>query len=526
MPKWILYSLMALFHCSFLYSLSSVDSGLQRWNKVIKRRVSQGNPDQAILAYVEMKRVGFDADNFTFPVLLKAASSLSSCCIGFALHGQAMKTGFSGHCFVGTALLDMYSAFGAIDHATKVFEEMGVKDVVVWNSMLAAYASCGQMDNAMKLFDNMPLKDLASFNIMISGYAKIGKKAAARSIFDRIHAKDIVSWNSMILACTNVGDMGNARNLFDVMPKKNVITWNTMISGYLHAQLYAEAVDLFDEMKAGNHEADHLTVTLVLSACAHLGWLGKGTEMHVYAQDHRLASSPHVATSLIDMYAKCGTIQRSLEVFYKSQVKDIYCWNAIISGLALHGYGHAAVKLLDKMRDNGVRPDEITFIGLLSACSHRSLVQEGCRLFDCMEKEFGLPPKLEHYGCMVDLLGRAGFLDPAFQLIKAMPFEPGESILGALLGACVIHQDLETGEKVINLITSKAHHVSDGEFMMFVNLYASCGQWKEANRWRERMNESGIAKTAGGSTIEVDGKFYRFLAGDISMDQDLHSGSN
>ena len=511
---------MALSHCSFL--LSRVDSGLQRWNRVIKRRVNEGNPEQAILAYVEMLRVGFHADNFTFPVLLKAASNLSSCCIGFTLHGQAVKTGFCGHCFVGAALLDMYSGFGAIDHATKVFEELAVRDVVVWNSMLAAYASCGQMDNALILFANMPQHDLVSFNIMISGYAKIGRKASARSIFDRTHAKDVVSWNSMILACTNVGDMRDARNLFDVMPEKNIVTWNTMISGCLHAQLYAEAVDLFEEMKAGNREADHLTVTLVLSACAHLGWLGKGTEMHVYAQDHGLASSLHVATSLIDMYAKCGSIEKSLLVFYKSPMKDVYCWNAVISGLALHSHGYASLKLLHEMRESGVRPDEITFIGVLTACSHGSLVKEGCWLFNCMEKEFGIPPKIEHYGCMVDLLGRAGFLDPAFQLVKAMPFEPGESILGALLSACVIHQDLETGEKVINLITtSKAHHVSDGELIMFANLYASCGRWKEADKWRHRMNESGIKKPAGGSTIEVNGNFHRFLAGGISIDEDL-----
>lgn len=519
------HHLMALVHCSLVYSLSSLDSGLQRWNKVMKKRVSEGYPEQAILAYIKMLQVGFNADNFTFPVLLKAASSLSSS-IGFTLHGQALKTGFSGHCFVGAALLDMYSAFGAIHDATKVFEKMDVRDVVVWNSMLTAYVSSGRMDNALKLFNNMPLKDLASFNIMISGYAKIGRKASARSIFDRIHDKDIVSWNSMILACTKVGDMSGARNLFDAMPNKNVITWNTMFSGYLHAQLYAEAVDLFDEMKAGKHEADHLTVALVLSACAHLGWLGKGTEMHIFAQDLELASSSHAATALIDMYAKCGSIHLSLQVFHKTQIKDIYCWNAMISGLALHGHGHDALYLLDKMRDKGVKPDDITFIGLLSACSHGSLVQEGCRLFHAMEKEFGLPPKLEHYGCMVDLLGRAGFLDPAFQLIKAMPFEPGESILGALLSACVIHQDLKTGEKVMQLITSKTHYMSDGEFMMFANLYASCGRWEEADRWRERMNHSGITKTAGGSTIEINGKFYRFLAGDITMDQEMHSGSS
>ncbi|KAK7826101.1 eukaryotic translation initiation factor isoform 4g-1 [Quercus suber] len=340
----------------------------------------------------------------------------------------------------------------------------------------------------------------------------------ARSIFDKIPTKDTVSWNSIILAYTNAGDMVEAQKLFNEMPAKDVITWNTMVRGYIHNQLYAVAADLFEEMQAANVKPDFLTMTSVLSACAHLGSLERGTKAHIYAKNQCLDSSPHVTTALIVMYAKCGSILNALEVFYKSQFKDIYCWNATISALSLHGYGSAALELFDKMVESCIMPDDITFIGLLSACSHAGLVEDGCKLFNSMEKAFGITPKREHYGCMVDLLGRAKLLNQAFQLIQAMPFEPGQSILGALLSACVINRDLDTGEKVMKLYFDSTSQLSDGEFMMFANLYASCGKWEEAKMWREKMNDSGIAKTAGCSIVELNGRFHQFLAGEIGID--------
>lgn len=503
---------MALFTCSIIPPLHDKRS----CNKIIKEQLLNGYPRQTIITYLNMQQTGFTADNFTFPILLKAVGSLSFCDTGSALHGQTIKTGYLDHVFVQTALLNMYSSICCINNARKVFEKMSVKDLVAWNSMLDAYVSCDQMDNAIALFGSMPSKDLLSFNIMISGYASGGKITCAKRVFDMVPGKDIVSWNSMIMACANAGDMKEARNLFVKMPERNIITWNTMINGYLHSKLYIEAVELFNEMKAGNLEPDYLTVTGVLSACAHLGSLETGREVHLYAQNHGLISSTHVTTSLIDMYAKCGSLQCALKVYYKSLWKDIFCWNAMICGLALHGFGYAALELFDKMKDTSIKPDDITFIGLLSACSHSGLVQEGCLLFDHMEKEFGISPKLEHYGCIIDLLGRARFLDSAIQVMESMPFKPGESIFGALLNACVVHRDLENGKKVAKLMSARDCCMSDGEFMMLANLYASCSQWEEANKWRDLMNNAGIVKTAGCSVIEVNGRYFKFLAGEIA----------
>ncbi|GMN40261.1 hypothetical protein TIFTF001_009481 [Ficus carica] len=510
---------MALVMSNFVSLSFSPDQ--QSWNKLIKKQVLKGNAWQAIQSYVDMQESGLSADNFTFPILLKAVGGSSYFCLGLELHGQTIKTGFADHAYVQTALVKMYSSFGRIDDARKMFDKMPRKDSVAWNSMLDAYASNGQMDIAMELFDAMPVKDLSSYNIVVSGFAGEKRIKSARNMFDKMPVRDVVSWNSMILACINAGDMVEALALFEEAPQKNVITWNTMIMGCVQDQLYTEAIDLFCKMKAGNVEPDYLTVTGALSACAHLRSLETGVKIDMYARNHGQASSPHVVTALIDMYAKCGSIQNSLEVFYKSEDKDIYCWNAMISGLALHGHGTSALKLFNEMRENGMKPDDITFIGLLSACSHAGLVQEGCQLFGFMERDFKITPKIEHYGCMVDLLSRAKLLNRAFQFVETMPFEPGDSILGALLSACVIHQDVHTGEKVVKLIRKKGNNrLSDGEYMMFSNLYASCGRWEEANKWRSMMNDSGIVKTAGCSTIEVNGKLHKFLAGELGFDQE------
>ncbi|PON68655.1 Tetratricopeptide-like helical domain containing protein [Trema orientale] len=509
---------MALSSCNFICLSLYPDQSIS-WNKLIKKEVLKGNPWQAIRSYIDMQELGFFADNFTYPILLKAAATASTARSVFELHGQTIKAGYSDHVFVQTALVKAYTVIGFSENARKMFDKMPLKDLVAWNSMLDAYASRGQMDVALELFETMPVKDVSSYNIILSGFANMKRFDCARDMFDKMPVRDIVSWNSIILACTNAGNMAEARKLFAETPQRNVITWNTMITGYVHNQLYAEAIDLFHKMKAGKSKPDYVSVTGALSACAHLKSLETGMEMDIYARNHGQSSSPHVVTALIDMYAKCGSIQNSLEVFYKFQHKDIYCWNAMISGLALHGYSDAALKLFDEMRENCIMPDDITFIGLLSACSHAGLVEEGCQLFVSMERDFKITPKLEHYGCIVDLLSRAKLLDRAFQFIETMPFEPEESILGSLLSSCVIHRDLHTGEKVMKRICDKAtnNHLSDGEYMMFSNLYASCGQWEEANKWRSMMNNSGVAKTAGCSTIEVNGRFHKFLAGEVGF---------
>ncbi|XP_043694083.1 pentatricopeptide repeat-containing protein At2g45350, chloroplastic-like [Telopea speciosissima] len=502
---------MVSFTCCLGSPLFSSD--LRQWNLIIKHRVLAGDLEGALFMFTKMQRIGVQGDNYTFPLVLKAAAGLAISHVGFSLHGQIIKTGFSSHVFVQTAMLKVYYALGYIGRARLLFDKMPDKDLLAWNSMLDAYASNGQMDDALDIFDLMPVRDSVSFNTIISGYGKIGRVASARDYFDRMPMKDDVSWNSMIAVYTKAGEMKLASLLFDEMVGRNVVSWNTVINGYLQNQCYADAIDLFYKMKASRTEPNHLTLSAVLSACAHLCSLETGVRIHTEAV--RFLSDPHVTAALIDMYSKCGSIGKALQVFYKAQVKNMYCWNAMISGLALHGCGQAALRLFDEMKAESMRPDDITFIGLFSACSHAGMVQEGSLLYECMEREFGVSPKAEHYCCMVDLLGRAGFLDLAYGLIETMPFEPEATVLGALLGACVIHGDLKMGELIAKRINARGDCLTDGEYMMLANMHAMCGQWLESNRWRRKMNNAGISKPAGCSLIEIDGKMHRFLAGDF-----------
>ncbi|KAL9247890.1 hypothetical protein vseg_021270 [Gypsophila vaccaria] len=503
-----------MLHCV----LSSVTSysgypDLKTWNKAIKRQIQEGNVTHGLSAFFGMREQGFYPDNFTFPVLFEAASRPSLVCLGYALHGLAIKTGYCHDLYVQTSLLNMYSRFKHVDSAYKVFEQTRVKDIITWNSMLDAFTSNGLLEEATELFESAPLKDITSFNIMISGYAKSGQLELARGMFDAAPARDAVSWNSIILACTLAGRMEEAKRLFDKVPKKNVVTWNTMVTGFLQNELYVEAIEVFEQMRAENFKSDHVTISSVLAACAHLGSAESGRALHIYALENNLVC-PEVTTSLIDMYAKCGCIYDCMQVFYKSEVKDLFSWNAVISGLAFNGHADAALKIFDAMKCNeSLRPDDITFIAVLSACAHSGLVQEGCSIFTSLNKH-GISPKVEHYGCMVDLLGKANLLSQAFELVESMPFNPGEKVLGALLSACVMHQDREVGRKVVAVLRDRAEPMSDGEFMMVSNLHATCGEWEEAARWRQKMSDEGILKNAGCSLIELHGTTRRFLAGD------------
>ncbi|XP_076949536.1 pentatricopeptide repeat-containing protein At5g56310-like [Bidens hawaiensis] len=409
----------------------------------------------------------------------------------------------------------MYASVNKLHDARKVFDNMQIKDTIAWNSILDAYVSFKNMDAAIQLFRLMPKRDLYSFNIILSGFAETGDVVSARKVFDEMPQRSIVSWNAMILACGRYGDVKGARKVFDEMPERNIVSWNTLLGVYLNNGLFDEVVLLFDTMKAEEKTVvpDYLTVTTALSACAGLGLLEKGCEIHVYALELGLVSSVHVITSLIDMYAKCGCANSFLCVFYKSKARDIFCWNALISGLALHGYGVAALKMFDDMLQR-TKPDDITFIALLSACSHSGLIKEGQTLFESMETEYGVTRKMEHYGCIVDLLARAGFLESAYMIIDTMPFRPGRSVLGALLSACVNYRDLEIGEKVVKILL-KFDGLNDGDYMLVSNLYASCDHWDEAYRWRAMMNDSGVVKTAGLSSIEVGNRVHRFLAGNM-----------
>ncbi|CAK9146190.1 unnamed protein product [Ilex paraguariensis] len=382
------------------------------------------------------------------------------------------------------------------------------------------------MGNAKELFSQMPEKDSASFNVMIDGYVKSGDMGSAQSLFDSsgdmgsaqslfdsVPERNVVSWTSMIDGYCNNGDVDSARLLFDVMPERNLFTWNAMIGGCCQNNQPHEALKLFHELQMGtSFEPDNVSIVSVLPAIADLGALDLGDWIHQFVRRKKLNRLTKVCTALVDMYAKCGEITKARRIFDEMSEKETATWNALINGLAVNGRAKEGLEVFLEMKDKGFKPDEITMLGILSACNHGGLVEEGKRWFRSMV-EYGLTPRIEHYGCMVDLLGRAGRLEEAEKLIESMPFEANGIILSSFLFACGYAKDVTRAERVTNKAI-KMEPWNDGNYIMLRNLYATERRWRDVEEIKGLMRRKGAKKEAGCSVIEVDSRIWEFVAGD------------
>ncbi|XVE58553.1 hypothetical protein DITRI_Ditri04bG0178600 [Diplodiscus trichospermus] len=381
----------------------------------------------------------------------------------------------------------------------KVFDEMRVKPVEVWNQMIYRSVCDDNISSARELFDSMPEKDVVSWNTMISGYTSVGKLSKARDLFERMPEKNVVSWTTMIGAYADAGDLETARMFFEKMPCRNVVSWNSMICSYTKLGRFQEALNLFEQMQSQGIVSDEYTFVSVLSACSRLGALEVGKWIHYLIQDWPQLGV-RVRTALIDMYAKCGDISRAFTLFIKIKKNDVFCWNVMIKSLAIHGKTKDAIKIFYLMQKDGLKPNDFTFTSVLFACSHGGLVAQGRKIFYSMETDFGISPKLEHFGCFVDLLSRNGRLEESQLVVKEMPYKPDIAIWGALLGGCRVRGDLKLAERVIERAT-ELESKEAGVHVLLSNIHASVGQWSEALNARERMENKKILKKVGRSSF-------------------------
>ncbi|KAI3944464.1 hypothetical protein MKW98_006625 [Papaver atlanticum] len=396
------------------------------WNNMIKGFVHVSLYEQALLYYIDMLSYGSKPNNFTYPFLLKACSKLFAFEEGKVLHGHILKLGFNSDVYVQTSLLDLYG-------------------------------SCGDI-------------------------------VASRNVFDRMSERDVVASNAMLVGYTRIGLVEIAEKLFSEMPVRNVSSWTTMISGYVQVENSVKALEVFQEMQMKGVRPDKLTVITVLSAISNLGSLEMGKWVHDYVKSKEIEIDGFVGTSLIDMYSKCGSINEARGVFDKINQRTISCYNAMISGYAVHG-------LAERLR---IGIDDVTMIGVLSACSHSGLVDLGYMYFDSMKEKYGIEPKVEHYGCIVDLLGRAGKFDKAMEIVEST--EADIVLLGEELARRVYKLD----------------PTNSGLMVLKSNLFAVEGKWEEAAGVRRSMKDKGIRKKPGCSWIEVDNVVHKFFAGDDS----------
>ncbi|MCL7047452.1 hypothetical protein MKW94_014358 [Papaver nudicaule] len=424
------------------------------WNTMIRAYSERNKPIKAMSMYKQMLGFGvFSPNNYTFSFVIKACTELTDGLCGCQVHSQIVRLGWESYDFVQNGLIHMY-------------------------------VNCDSIDYARKLFDSSLYRDVISWTAMVNGYVK-------------------------------TGELEIARGLFDEMPVRNSVSWSAIITGYVQKGLFKEALELFNEMQLEGFKPNYAGIVGALTACGSLGALDQGRWIHAYVDRNGLELNRILGTALVDMYAKCGCIETAQQVFNDMPDRDVFAFTSMISGLSNHDKSGKAIELFLKMRDEGVQPNEVTFICVLSACSRMGLVEEGLDFFRSMNRVYGVEPGVEHYGCMVDLLGRAGRLEDAKKMVSEMPMIPDSYVLGALLNACRMHGEVELGKETVeNLANLSLDH--GGVHVLLSNIYASVNQWEDVAKVRKEMENKNVKKVPGGSSIELDGVVCEFVAGDRS----------
>ncbi|XVF27963.1 hypothetical protein REPUB_Repub14bG0154400 [Reevesia pubescens] len=334
-------------------------------------------------------------------------------------------------------------------------------------------------------------------------YAKLGSLSNARKVFEEIFSPCIVACNAMLDAFGRNGDMGSALFLFESMIEKDVVSWTSVINGFARAKQFTQAIRVFEKMIGFLVKPNEATYVNLLFCCANLeggGGLYQGRQIHGYILRNEVVMTVFMGTALIDFYGKKGCLEISVRVFNQMLVREVCTWNAVISSLACNGREKEALDLFEKMKVEGVCPNEVTLVAVLTACARTKKVELGSEFFQSMSCQYGIVPIMEHYGCMVDLLGRAGLLTEATELVRTMPFQPDASVLGALLGACKIHGAIELGNEVgRRLLELQPRHC--GLYVALSIINADKERWDRAADLRKKMVDAGIRKVPAYSLI-------------------------
>ncbi|OWM76319.1 pentatricopeptide repeat-containing protein At5g56310-like [Punica granatum] len=423
-------------------------------NAIINSLSQGGSPRDAVLEFGRIRASGLQPDSYSFPFVLRAAARLPGIEPGRQVHCQAIGAGFDCDVHVATALVQFYSASGRISNARRAFDEMSS-----------------------------------------SGFLPL--------------------WNAMIAGLVRAGEANSAAEVFETMPARNVITWTTLIAGFSQLNRPKEAVEIFHRMQLEGPKPDEITMSALLSACAELGALELGEWARGYIGRSRLNWTIPLNNALIDMYSKSGKVDEAVRVFEGMKRKNIISWTTMIAGLSLNGMGKEALDMFNRMQQDQVLPNDITFIAVLSGCCHSGLVQTGFQVFEIMRSRYSMEPKIEHYGCMIDLLGRGGHLREAEDMLRSMPHKANAAIWGSLLAAARTHGDTGLAERALERL-AELEPENSGNFALLSNLYAGLGRWKDAGMVRKVLRDMGTKKKRGWSSIELNGEVCEFMAEDGS----------
>ncbi|XP_052191486.1 pentatricopeptide repeat-containing protein At4g14820 [Diospyros lotus] len=526
-------------------------------NSFLRELSRSSEPESALFLFEKLLKEGLRVDRFSFPALLKASSRVQALMEGMEIHGLGVKLGFDSDPFVQTAVVRMYAACGRISDARMMFEKMSHRDVVTWSIMIDGYSQSGLFDDVLMLFEEMKRSDVEPDEMILSTvlsacgragnlncgkaihelitekdmvldshlvsalitmYSSCGSMELAQDLYDQLSSKNVVVSTAMVSGYSKLGKVEAARLIFDQIDEKDLVCWSAMISGYAESEHPQEALDLFNEMQVLGIKPDHITMLSVVSACANLGALEKSKWIHKHVDKYGFSEALSISNALIDMYAKCGSLEGAREVFNRMHRRNVITWTSMISAFAMHGDAANSVKLFNQMKAENIQPNGVTFVSVLYACSHAGLVDEGQKIFASMVNEYNIVPKHEHYGCMVDLFGRANLLREALELVEQMPLAPNVVIWGSLMAACRVHKEVELGEFAAKrLLDLEPNH--DGAHVLLSNIYAKERRWEDVREVRRLMKHKGVFKERGCSRLELNNEIHEFLMADRSHKQ-------
>lgn len=493
------------------------------WAALISGLTSNDLYHEAFDSFLTMKKEGFTPNTFTVTSVLKAIGMLGDVSKGKQVHKYVSESGMLSNVRVGTALIDMYSKCGSLHDAKSVFDYFIVSGLnMPWNAMISGYSISKCSEEALKLYVEMCQNDIKSdiytYCSVLNAISDLrcvwfGKQVHGMIMKSGCQLTDLSVNNAIADAYSKCGSIEDVKKIFDRIDEKDIVSWTTLVNAYSQGSEWREALAIFLQMREQGFTPNQFTYSVVLVSCANLCFLEYGRQVHGLLHKAGLVTDSCVESALIDMYCKCGSINEAGYIFDGISNPDVVSWTAMIWGHAQHGSCAYAVQLFRKMEQMDIEANAVTLLCVLFACSHGGLVEEGLHFFESMEGTYGIMPEMEHYACIVDLLGRVGRLDDALEFIKEMPVKPNEMVWQSLLGACRIYGDVELGnvsaEKILSILPD-----CSSTYVLLSNIYMEAGSPKGGISLRNMMKDRGVRKEPGYSWISVKDRVHRFYARD------------
>lgn len=491
------------------------------WATMISGYASRDMADEAVELFENLRSEEEDENEFVFTSVLSALTSHEFVDTGRQVHSLSIKNGLLSIVSVGNALVTMYVKCGSLDDALRTFDFSGNKNSITWSAMVTGYAQSGDSDKALKLFHNMHQSALLPSEFTLVGVINACSDLCAIVEGKQMHGYalklgyelQLYVLSALVDMYANCGSIADARQGFEYIQQPDVVLWTSIITGYVQNGDFEGALNLYCRMQMEGVIPNELTMGSVLKACSSLAALDQGKQMHARIIKYGFNLEVPIGSALSAMYAKCGSLDDGYLIFWRMPTRDVISWNAMISGLSQNGRGNEALELFEEMCLEGTKPDHVTFVNLLSACSHMGLVERGWAYFNMMFDKFNITPKVEHYACMVDILSRAGKLNEAKEFIESATVDHGLCLWRILLGACKNYRNYDlgayAGEKLMELGSPES-----SAYVLLSSIYTALGKWGDVERVRRMMKNRGVTKEPGCSWIELKSLVHVFVVGD------------